>query len=74
MITLSDINRMHHRYMSETGRAPTRIYLGHEEHREMCRIGEIYICGSLLEDRGFTQKIMGMLVFEVAADRHLFVC
>lgn len=74
MITLSDINRMYREYFKATGREPSRIYLGHEDYREMRRIGEVYIYGSICEERGYTAKIMGMLVFEVDEERRLFVC
>lgn len=74
MITPSDINRMYQQYFSTTGKEPSRIYLGREEYRDMRILGEIYIHGSVLNDGRFTQKIMGMLVFEVDEERHLFVC
>lgn len=74
LVTLSDINRMYHDYFRTTGREPTRVYLGHEDYREIRQSGEVYIYGSFLEDRSYTAKIMGMLVFEVDEPRHLFVC
>lgn len=74
MTTLSDINRMYQQYFSMTGKEPTRVYLGHYEYCDMRRLGEVYIHGSVLDDGRFTRKIMGMLVFEVDEERHLFVC
>ena len=67
------INDAYHSYYSQTGRKPTRIYVGHGEFFDLRRSGCAYVTCNLGEEPK-PMEVMGMQVFEVCEESHFYVC
>ena len=70
---LKAINEAYRAYYSETGRKPTRIYVGYGELIDLRRSGCAYVTCNFGE-KPQPMEVMGMQVFEVCEQSHFYVC
>ena len=70
---LKAINDAYRKYYSQTGRKPTRIYVGHVELIDLRRSSCAYVTCNFGEQPQ-PMEVMGMQVFEVCEQSHFYVC
>lgn len=69
---LKAINDAYRKYYIQTGRKPTRIYVGHSEFIDLRRSTCAYVTCNFGEQP--KMEVMGMQVFEVCEESHFYVC